>query len=147
MTSDKIPDDVLLAIGRGDVIEAIKLLRAATGLGLKEAKDLVDAHRSGKTVSVVLLAHSESLPASGPLPQPVMQALRNGNKIEAIKLLREETGLGLKEAKDAVEALHPLQPGTGMGISRGGSGAGSAIWWVSAMVVIAIIAYYFRNSI
>lgn len=28
-----------------------------------------------------------------------------GNKIEAIKVYREHTGLGLKEAKDAVEAL------------------------------------------
>jgi ribosomal protein L7/L12 len=29
----------------------------------------------------------------------------SGNKIEAIKLYREHTGLGLKEAKDAVEEL------------------------------------------
>jgi large subunit ribosomal protein L7/L12 len=29
----------------------------------------------------------------------------SGKKIEAIKLLREQTGLGLKEAKDAVERL------------------------------------------
>jgi large subunit ribosomal protein L7/L12 len=31
--------------------------------------------------------------------------LAAGHKIEAIKLYRERTGLGLKEAKDAVEAL------------------------------------------
>jgi ribosomal protein L7/L12 len=31
--------------------------------------------------------------------------VRAGNKIEAIKLYREHTGLGLKESKDAVEAL------------------------------------------
>ena len=29
----------------------------------------------------------------------------SGNKIEAIKLYREHTGLGLKEAKDAVEEM------------------------------------------
>lgn len=33
------------------------------------------------------------------------EALAKGNKIEAIKLLREASGLGLKEAKDAVEAM------------------------------------------
>jgi ribosomal protein L7/L12 len=33
----------------------------------------------------------------------VIQALKNGRKIEAIKLLRNETGLGLKEAKELVE--------------------------------------------
>ena len=31
--------------------------------------------------------------------------LADGNKIEAIKLVREATGLGLKEAKDFVERL------------------------------------------
>jgi ribosomal protein L7/L12 len=31
--------------------------------------------------------------------------LRRGNKIEAIKVYREKTGAGLKEAKDAVEAI------------------------------------------
>lgn len=31
--------------------------------------------------------------------------LRQDRKIEAIKLIRERTGLGLAEAKDAVEAL------------------------------------------
>lgn len=31
--------------------------------------------------------------------------VRQGNKIEAIKIYRASTGLGLKEAKDAVEAL------------------------------------------
>ena len=30
----------------------------------------------------------------------------SGNVIQAIKLYREHTGLGLKEAKDAVEALY-----------------------------------------
>lgn len=40
------------------------------------------------------------------LPGEVVAALEAGQKIEAIKLLRERTGIGLKEAKDAVEA-HP----------------------------------------
>jgi ribosomal protein L7/L12 len=37
--------------------------------------------------------------------QAIDLALSAGNKIEAIKLLREATGLGLKEAKDAIEAM------------------------------------------
>jgi ribosomal protein L7/L12 len=34
----------------------------------------------------------------------IIEAIKNGKKIEAIKLLRTGTGLGLKEAKEAVEA-------------------------------------------
>ena len=46
----------------------------------------------------------------------VRAALRRGNKIEAIKLYREATGSGLKEAKDAVEAME-REPGGGPGDS------------------------------
>lgn len=35
----------------------------------------------------------------------VRQLALQGNKIAAIKLLRDETGLGLKEAKDVVDGL------------------------------------------
>jgi len=39
-----IPPDAIVALQRGDKIEAIKLTRAHAGLGLKEAKDEVDAY-------------------------------------------------------------------------------------------------------
>ena len=39
------------------------------------------------------------------LPSEVMQAIAAGRKIEAIKLLRESEGIGLREAKAAVDAL------------------------------------------
>jgi large subunit ribosomal protein L7/L12 len=35
----------------------------------------------------------------------VMEQVNNGNKIGAIKQYREETGVGLKEAKDAIDRL------------------------------------------
>jgi len=37
--------------------------------------------------------------------EKIQQAIEAGRKIEAIKLIREETGLGLKEAKDMADAL------------------------------------------
>lgn len=37
------------------------------------------------------------------IPLDAISALERGNKIEAIKLVREAQGIGLKEAKDAVE--------------------------------------------
>ncbi len=44
------------------------------------------------------------------LSQTAIDALRQGRKIEAIKLLREDAGLGLKEAKETVEAYERLHP-------------------------------------
>lgn len=43
ITANDLPPDVVAAIKSGQKIEAIKLLRIATGLGLANAKVLVDA--------------------------------------------------------------------------------------------------------
>jgi ribosomal protein L7/L12 len=42
------------------------------------------------------------------LGRDLEQLISAGRKIEAIKLVRERTGLGLKESKDAVERLEDL---------------------------------------
>ena len=43
-------------------------------------------------------------PASDPMMSPQIQdTLRRGNKIEAIKIYRELTGVGLAEAKNAID--------------------------------------------
>jgi ribosomal protein L7/L12 len=39
------------------------------------------------------------------LPPQVIDAVRRGKKIEAIKRYRESTGVGLKEAKDFIEEV------------------------------------------
>jgi ribosomal protein L7/L12 len=45
-------------------------------------------------------------PNSDPVLSPQIQdALRRGNKIEAIKIYRELTGVGLAEAKDAIDKV------------------------------------------
>ena len=49
VTVDDLPADVLEAIDRGRKVEAIKLLREATGLGLANAKVLVDRAAAQRT--------------------------------------------------------------------------------------------------
>ncbi len=44
------------------------------------------------------------------LPPQVMHALKAGRKVEAIKLLRQARGIGLADAKDAVESVLLAQP-------------------------------------
>lgn len=96
----------LLALGRdGQMIEAIKRFREATGLGLRESKEAVEALVAGRGLpSVANVSADEAA---------VVALLRAGNVIGAIKQYRTETGLGLKEAKDAVEAIarkHDITP-------------------------------------
>lgn len=44
------------------------------------------------------------------LPAAALEALSRGQKIEAIKIVREARGLGLKESKDAVDQYLKTRP-------------------------------------
>jgi len=44
------------------------------------------------------------------IPRAAVEALRSGNLIEAIKVVRQERNIGLKEAKKEVEAYLVSQP-------------------------------------
>lgn len=61
--------------------------------------------RSSPPVEPSVASH----PADALADSQVLDAVRRGNKIVAIKRYRELTGLGLKEAKDAVDELERRQ--------------------------------------
>lgn len=48
------------------------------------------------------------------IPIEVMQAIAAGRKIEAIKLLRARTGIGLMEAKELVDSVGRTEAGFGV---------------------------------
>ena len=52
----------------------------------------------------LILKHLGIDPYQG-VDEKIVELMRAGQKIEAIKLYREQTGVGLKEAKDYVESL------------------------------------------
>ena len=72
------------------------------------------------------------------LPPDVISAIRAHRKIEAIKMLRELRGLGLKEAKDAVEAYERDNPH--LMAPRSESGGGPLL--LVAIVAAAAFAVY-----
>ena len=136
-----LPAPVLDALNRGNLIEAFKLLRAQSGLGLREAKQALDAYRQAKQPSAAP-PEAPQVWAGGPLPPSVVEAMQRGNKIEAIRRLREQSGLGLKEAKDAVELfrqLHPQPDDPSPGEVRG---SGGALGWAPVALAIALLLGY-----
>jgi len=92
--------DIKAQIAAHNKIAAIKLYRDATGAGLAEAKDAVELIAAGKPPPSGAAA---TLPADA--MQDVSSLVAAGKMIEAIKAYRTATGVGLKEAKDAVDAL------------------------------------------
>ncbi len=81
--------------------EAVRLYMEQTGASLKEATLAVGQIEAARSKEVL------KTPA-GPFAvdlDELERLIHSGQKIRAIKLLREQTGLGLKEAKDAIDTL------------------------------------------
>lgn len=102
-------------VAEGNKIEAIKAVRDHTGLGLKESKDYVEAIPNVVPLSQLArpaeaIEHADT----DAMRQEATALVAQGKPIDAIKLVRERTGLGLKEAKDYVDALTVPDQRTGL---------------------------------
>ena len=80
--------------------------------------------------------------ADAPTPA-VTAALRQGNKIEAIKLLRDAEHLGLKQAKERVDDYLRRDPALRAALQDNrGVGAGQALRWIVVLLIIGALGYY-----
>lgn len=105
-------DEAQLAalIHRGRKIEAIERLRQRTGVGLAEAKAEIERIEMRATAVWAPPRRTETQPAPGAIDADIRLLAQQGQRIEAIKKLRERRRIGLKEAKDALDAAVPPPP-------------------------------------
>lgn len=94
--------EILELVRTGRKIEAVRIFREATGSGLREAKEAVEAIEAGRQT---VYAEGRKPPPTTIEENEILELVRSGNLIAAIKLHRERTGDGLKDSKEAVEAL------------------------------------------
>ena len=98
------PDRLRQLIKETKKIQAIKLYREETGANLQEAKAAVERMAAGTNEPLP----QERSAKTGPGlidPEKLQALIREGRKIEAIKYIRQQRGVGLKEAKEAVDWL------------------------------------------
>ena len=95
---DSLAEEIRSLLADGQKILAVKLYREHTGCGLAEAKAAVEQIGRGETPISKAAVEDD-------LDKQVLELVAAGQKIAAIKLVRERTNSGLKDAKDAVEAL------------------------------------------
>ncbi len=97
-------------LASGEKIAAVKEYREATGAELIEAKQAVEGIEAGMHLD------PRATRMKTPLENwksEVVELMRAGNKIQAIRVYREVHGCGLKDAKEAVEeiaAQHGITP-------------------------------------
>lgn len=87
----------------------------------------------GDNVSVTGQPSEETAGPPTGMEAEVLGLMSGGQKIEAIKLYREKTGVGLKEAKDAVEALAAKH-----GIASKGSGCVGVVLVLLACIAVLV---------
>jgi ribosomal protein L7/L12 len=105
-TGEELIADVRTLLAAGRKIEAVRQVRLATGWGLKQSKEYVEAVGAGAPLPDTPLQSSP--PAAhdpAQLEQEARSLLAEEGKISAIKHVREHTNWGLQEAKDYVERL------------------------------------------
>jgi ribosomal protein L7/L12 len=93
-------------IKAGKLDEAIEVYRKFAGVDEYTAKDAVWKIEQDMKYEADAESRLNDEPLDDPSRDPYLQSLvMDGNKIEAIKEYRQRTGLGLREAKDAIDAL------------------------------------------
>ena len=87
-------------------------------------------------------------PSSRPFPAAAVAALSNGNKIEAIKIVREEWGTDLKDSKDAVEAYVKTQPALAATMQEASARSQrSGLVWLLILAVVVAGYYIWANVV
>lgn len=92
-------EEIRSLLESGNKIAAIKRYREVTRVGLAEALAAVESFGRGTPLPAPIQ------PAESDVTDQIVDLLTRGKKIAAVKLYREKLGVGLKDAKDAVERI------------------------------------------
>ncbi len=89
-----------------DIVGLVLVLAAFAGIVTIQSRISLSDQRVGRVERKLdLILDHLGLREDDPRMDEVVSLVRDGKKIQAIKVYREITGTGLKEAKDAVERL------------------------------------------
>ena len=105
-----VEQQVRSLLDQGQKIAAVKLYKDQTGVGLAQAKQAVEAMQADADPP-------SSSDIGGDLEAELLRLLGRGGKLEAVKLYKDQKGVSLLEAKQAVESLAARH---GLETQRGG---------------------------
>lgn len=163
----QLPPEAIAALERGNFIEAIKITRDRSGMDLKSSKEAVERYANSEAAGARAngqdadwnagQTHAGDTQDNRPavVPPAALAALARGQKVEAVRLTRDATGLGLADAKKLVDAqLHPAAadhppPNTSTHpMLEPGRVSGGGFKWLPFMVILllAVLAWVFLRK-
>lgn len=116
--SSKVEDRIRTLMQQNRKIDAIKLIRATTGWGLKQSKEYVDAFPNLAPLPIIkkMGKVAPARPVESfdidrhDINDRVRLFIQRGRKIDAIKLVRTVTNWSLKEAKNYIDHYPDVVP-------------------------------------
>ncbi len=139
--ASSLPEAAITTLAAGNKVEAIKIVREATGLGLKEAKDAVAQFVPGDRPF-----RAPARPAAGgeAIPLAAVAALQNGKFIEAVKIVRQARGIGLKDAKDTVDSYVASEPlvRSRLAAARAETRRSALLWGIALALLAGLVVYF-----
>jgi ribosomal protein L7/L12 len=142
--------DIRELVRAGKKAEAIQQYQVRNGVELAEATEVIDRLFAGEPVFPPPFAQSQSEDAASmhtksDFLDAVDVFLKSGRKVQAIKLYREYTALGLKEAKAVVDAREDQLNAEGHLLKSGCFIATAAFGAEDASEVLAL--RHFRDAV
>lgn len=128
LADDVFRQELLRLVDARQHVQAVAAYRRRTGVDLDAAKQAIEELERDRDFDVA--------PTDPDLEWAVIACLERGAKIEAIKLYRDKTGAGLKEAKDAVEAIEAR---VGLGPVPAGSRGGCLGMVLALSLIVAVV--------
>ncbi|MDH5508593.1 MAG: ribosomal protein L7/L12, partial [Anaerolineae bacterium] len=145
--------EIARLIGEGNKIDAIKLYRRFTGLGLKDAKDAVEKISRGESV---IIRHSYVTSSQPQISnweigqdagegaadlKAIYELILAGKKMDAIKKYRRVYGVDLKDARLAVEKISAQ---IGKKPAKTGLSCLAGLIWI---LILAFIPLFFISKV
>jgi ribosomal protein L7/L12 len=131
-------------ISAGRKIEAIRIYRERYGVGLKEAKEAVEALERGESPTWAPSPSSSRLSEDPAFASTIDASLRKGQLLQAIKQYRDRYPVGLKEAKEIIEArARELGPAVGSERAMEPAQSGKGFFNCSTIILLIVALGWF----
>ncbi len=124
-------EEVMQYLRDGQKLQAVKAYKEETGCDLKDAKDIIDA----------IDLNEKSVPAAEKLEdfdEEIINLVKSGNKLQAVKLYKEKNLVNLKDAKDAIDELYYKLNGTH---DKGRSGCLGIMLLLFSLPALGLLCY------